>query len=166
MKSFKMFSVLLAFFATLAATSFAQVRTKQMGQVQQGTFADFGGTNLVASDSLQVTDSIAYVIPVVHGERLVPYISWQWVKIGAGTATVTLNVFAGNDPTNLYTVKAGAARAAYVKTYTLSASGSNEISFDRDTAFFEGRYLKLQFITSSTASVKGKLVGRVYYTAR
>ena len=158
----KIVSLLLiatSLFITEAAHS--QTRTVTVGNIKQGTFVDFGGINLTPIDSLQVSDSIAYLIPITHENALYPYHIWYWQKSGSGTATVTVNFFQGNDPTNLFPVKAGVAQNNYTKTYTLSSSTWSEIDFRRDTANFSGRYLKVQFITSSTPSVKGYVFNRL-----
>lgn len=158
--------ILKFFLITVLTISFlghtnAQTRISTTISVNQGTFLDFGGSYpLAPADSLQVSDSIAYIVPVLHTNRVAPYINWYWNKIGSGTATITLSFLQGNDPTQLFPVKAGVAQTTYTKSYTLSASGAQEVDFGRDTARFEGRYLKIYFITSNTASVKGKLAVR------
>lgn len=161
MKSIKLFATLALLCSVFLAKS--QVRISTLPNMQQGAFIDFGGVNLIPSDSLQVSDSIAYIVPITHQSNIFPYITWLWTKIGAGTATVTLSFLQGNDPANLFPVKAGVNQTTYTKTYTLSAAGTtpNEVDFQRDTAQFVGRYLKVYFITSSTASVKGKLFVRL-----
>ena len=58
-----------------------------------------------------------------------------------------------------FQVPAGVAKAAYTKTYsTIAASTWYMNDFRGDSAVFSGRYLKVYFITSATASVKGKLI--------
>lgn len=168
MKKFKSLATLLIAFATILSlsavpnSSHAQTRTTTLGTVQQGQYIDFGGVNLVPSDSLQVTDTIAYIIPVTHINDFTGYLSWFWHKIGAGTATVTMAFFQGNDPTNFFPVLTGTTTSAsYTKSYTLSADTWSNVSFARDSARFEGRYIKVELFTSSTASVKGKIVGRL-----
>lgn len=158
---------LVSFCIALAATSFAQTRIVNTGVVSAGQFLDFGGQfpagsiTPTTSDSLQVSDSIAYIIPLSHTQRISSYFTWYWNKIGAGTATITLSFLQGNSPYDLSVLKAGAAQATYTKSYTLSASGWNEVNFGRDSVRIDGRYLKVYYITSSTASVKGKLFGRL-----
>lgn len=166
MKLFKIKS--LAFLLMAFALSFiipqhsdAQTRKVTTSTVLQGNTVDFGGTYGNPSDSLQVSDSIAYFVPVSHLNDVSPYITWYWSNIGSGTATITETFLQSNDNINWFAVKAGVAQTAYSKTWTLSASGWNEISFQRDTAGFYGRYLKVYFITSATASVKGKLFNRM-----
>ena len=104
-------NILIAFlFALVAFTSVkAQTRTLFTSTVQQGQFLDFGGTYypLNATDSLQVTDSLSYVVNITHTNDISPYLTWFWQKVGTGTATVTVNFFTGNDPSGLFPVKAG-----------------------------------------------------------
>lgn len=161
MKQFKLLSLLCVGMLSMTFSQ-AQLRTTIPPQTSQGTYTDLGGVYPTApADSLLVSDSIAWILPIQHTNKVIPYINWYWNKIGAGTATVTLQFLQGNDPTQLFPVKAGVAQTTYTKSYTLSASGGNEVDFARDTAQFNGKYLKIYFITSSTASVKGKLAVRV-----
>lgn len=129
--------------------------------VNQGQYLDFGGVNLVPRDSLLVTDTATYIIPVTHVNDLTHYLVFNWTKIGAGTATLAVKFSQGNDPSIFFPVTAGKLNTAYTKSYTLAASATNEVSFARDTASFQGRYLKIQMITTSTASVKGKYAWRL-----
>lgn len=154
--------LLIAAFGLLTVKTQAQARSFIVPAVNQGTYTDLGGIYpTITQDSLQVSDSIAYIVPVLHTGKVIPYLNWQWTKIGAGTATVTLSFLQGNDPTNLFPIKAGVGQTTYTKTYTLSATTPEEVDFARDTAQFNGRYLKIYFITSNTASVKGKLAVRL-----
>jgi hypothetical protein len=159
----------LLFLLAFAFTSFAQTQSTlrpTVKNVSQGEFVDFGGVNLNPVDSLQVTDTAQYIIPVTHLNNVSPFLATYWKKVGSGTATITLNFYQGNDNLNFVTVKKGKALGAYVKTLTYSASGWNQISFAQDSAAFEGRYLKVEFITSSTASVNGKLFNRMKFNIK
>lgn len=166
MKPFKKIALLFSALLFLGIyASQAQTRRVITPTVPQGNYIDFGGTLngsvVTPVDSLQVSDSIAYTIPFVHTNKQSAYYIWYWNKIGSGTATITLSFLQGNDSLNLFPVLAGQAHSAYTKTYTLSANTWSEVDFDRDTAQINGRYLKVYFITSSTASVKGKLFNRL-----
>jgi hypothetical protein len=140
-------------------TSEAQTRVVSGLSVTQGSTLLYGNLNGVPSDSLQVSDSIAYLVSVAHTNAVDPFLTWQWTKVGSGTATITLTFLQSNDNVNWFAVPKGAALSAYSKSYTLSASGWNLVSFAQDTARFEGKYLKVYYITSSTASVKGRVNG-------
>lgn len=146
---------------TLITSVSAQTRTKTTANINQGEYIDFGGFNMVPSDSLQVTDSIAYIIPITHANDINAYQIFRWKKSGAGTATVTVNYFQGNDPTNFFAVPKGVAQSAYTKTFTLSTDSVVQINPTVDTAIISGRYLKVQFFTSNTASVKGYIANRL-----
>jgi len=159
MKNFRLFCSFLAV-ATLAIgmTASAQTRTKNVSTVNQGYTVEFGGAGYVPSDSLQVSDSIGYFIPVNHTNSVDPFIQFAWTKIGAGTATLGVNFYQSSDNITYLPVLKGAAQSAYTKSYTLSATTpATQISFLNDTARFEGRYMKIIFFTTSTASVKGKI---------
>jgi hypothetical protein len=150
-------------FTALALTAgvTAQTRTKFPANINQGQYIDFGGINMVPSDSLQVTDSIAYVIPITHENDINCYQVFRWKKSGSGTATVTVNFFQGNDPKYFFPVTKGVAATNYTKTYTLSTDSTFNINFTTDTALVSGRYLKVQFFTSNTADVKGYIANRL-----
>lgn len=163
----KKFLFVFSFLITLATTSFAQLRTTTRSPITQGTFLDYPGSLFAAvptaanCDTLQVSDTVAYILPMLHTNDISVYHTWYWLKSGAGTATIVVAFLQGNDPFNFVAVKAGAAQAAYTKTYTISASGwQTPISFAADTARLEGRYLKVTYTTSSTASVGGKVFSR------
>lgn len=160
MKNFRRFLCFIAVIASCAIMLPAHAQTRAVnGVVNEGNTLQIGGYNLIPSDSLQVTDSIAYLISVIHQHQVDPYLTWEWQKIGSGTASITLNFFQSNDNVNWFPVPVGVAHASYSKTYTLSATTFSQIDFAADSARYSGKYLKLQYFTSSTASVKGKLYG-------
>lgn len=138
----------------------AQTRTKTVPGINVGAWADLGGTPGLPSDSLQVTDSISYIIPITHAGVLCPYATFVWSKIGSGTATVAATFFQSGDLLTWFPLLKGVAQSTYSKSYTLSASGTNEIDFKRDTVPIGAKYVRITLITSATASVKGKLAIR------
>lgn len=152
----------------------AQTRSRVMPSFPGGSYSVFGttGYNVSATgttDTIAVTDSIAYIYPITGGREYSPFISFTWTKIGAGTATLAAKFFEGNQGSttgNFTAVLAGSANAAYTKSYTLSATGTNYISFMNDSAKISGRYLKIQFYTTSTANVSGSIKGTVNTTLR
>ena len=139
--------------------------TTYVSSTSNSITVDFAGVNLVPVDSLMVSDTLQYILPVSHTNMVEPFISSYWNKISSGTATVTVNFLQSNDPAvaNFVAIKKGKNLTGYTKTLTLTASGWTNISFVQDTAQFEGRYLMVQFITSATASVKGKLFNRARF---
>lgn len=120
----------------------------------------FGG---LAGDTLVVSDTVQYPIRISHSKLLKPFIQMYWQKIGAGTATVTATFWQSNDGVTYNAIPKGKNQTAYSKTLTLSATGTTFISFTADTVVFEGQYLKVRYITSSTASVKGKMTHKIKF---
>lgn len=156
----------LASLAILSTSVQAQTRTKTTPAITQGQFIDFGGNNMVPSDSLQVSDSLAYVIPIQHLNDINCYQVFKWKKSGSGTATLTASFYQGNDPSIMFPVTKGVAQTAYTKSYTLSTDSTFNIDFSIDTARVSGRYLKVMFVTSNTASVKGYIANRLKTNVR
>lgn len=159
--------ILIALSFVVITASFAQVRTTTRGPIVQGNFSMYPGSysptaaspNPAANqmDTLQVSDTVAYVIYVNHTNDVDFFHQWYWSKVGAGTAAITLSFLQSNDAITFTPVTKGVAQSAYTKTYSLSASGWNWVSFANDTAHFVGRYLKVQYKTDGTASVGGKV---------
>jgi len=163
MKNLKKSGLIAFTFCLLAFTALAQHphTYPTLPAINQGTFADIGGVNLIPSDSLTVTDTATYILPVTHLNDITHYLVLNWLKVGTGTATLAVNFFQANDPLYYFPVLAGKLNTAYTKSYTLAATSQKEISFARDTAAFTGRYLKIQLVTTATASVKGKYAIRL-----
>lgn len=161
MKNFRFASILiLAVGIIMSMPAKAQTRIVTTQVNTQGNTTLFGGSSFTTPvDSLQVTDSLAYYVPITHQNAVDPIHQWYWSKIGAGNATITLNYLQSNDGVNWFQIPFGVAKAAYTKTYSaVSASTWYMNDFKGDSAIFSGRYLKVYFITSATASVKGKLI--------
>lgn len=153
---FKIVSILIL--AAFAFTANAQVRTKTSAPLSQGQFLDLG---VSVKDTLAVSDTIAYIIPVEHTNSINLYQTFRWTKIGAGTATMDVQAFQSNNGTDWFAVKKGVLQTAYAKTFTLSATGAGEVDFNADTAVVSGRYLKIQYKTSSTSAVQGSIATRI-----
>ena len=132
-----------------------QPTTMAVKYIDQGKYVEFG----MGTDSIQVSDTIIYPFSITHINRIAPYVSMKWTKAGTGTATIAVTFDQSNDGTNWYACKYGKVQGAYSKSLTLTASTTNEISFERDSIYFEGRYLRIKYITSATAGVKYKLDG-------
>jgi hypothetical protein len=176
--------ILVAFLAFIGLTSEAQVRDTVQPLVNQGNTFDIFGTmptsllpgpgnpmpaTAVAPtciDSLQVSDTIAAIIPVNHTNDIDLFSSWYWLKVGSGTATITASYWQSNDGANWRPVIKGVLDSAYTRIFTLSASGWNYIDTKVDTARFTGRFLKIQLMTSSTASVGGRVYMRTKTTLK
>lgn len=156
---------LLAFSVCLitASQSQAQLRTKVVSTVNLGNYTTLGVypntiTGIGSADTLAVSDTVAYIIPFNGIYRYTPFLSFGWTKIGAGTATIVATFYQGNSQYNFTAVKAGSANTAYSKSFSLSSSATNFVDFLADSAKISGRYLKIVYTTSSTASVQGSIV--------
>jgi hypothetical protein len=171
--------ILVALAVGFISPSFAQLRTTIRSTIQQGNYIDFPGSYFPtsaasipassASDTLQVSDTVAYVIPITHLNDVDVFLQWYWNKSGSGTAGITVTFYQSNDPYNFTTgsqLTSGVAKTAYSKVYSLTASGWNYLSFKQDSVNFEGRYLKVQYLTSATASVGGKVFSRLKSTIK
>jgi len=172
MKNIKV-TFLIGFLVAMALSSTAQLRTTTRSTIQQGQFLDYPGSWLTAvpaaaqMDTLQVSDTVAYIIPVMHSNDVDLTHEFYWTKYGSGTATVTLTFYQGNTPWYFTQCTSGVAKTAYSKSYTISASGDQGfLSFKTDSVNFTGRYLKVQYMTSSTASVGGKIISRTKATIK
>lgn len=171
MKNIKVLVGLLAITALCTMPAKSEAQTRVVGAtgglaVVQGNTVDFGGTyplfgTVSPSDSLQVSDSIAYLISVVHLNDVGAYLTWYWNKIGSGNPTVTLSFLQSNDNVNWFTVPKGTAETAYSKTFSPTANTWFNVDFRADTALISAKYLKVYFITSATASTKGKIFNRL-----
>jgi len=163
-----LFILTLCAFAFVAPTltgenqAHAQLRQKTTPVLPQGQFINIG---VSPKDTLAVSDTIAYIIPIEHTNKVNFYQTFKWTKIGAGTATMDLQFWQSNNGTDWLTLKQGVNMIAYTKTFTLSATGTNEIDFARDTVTVSARYLKIQYKTSNTSSVQGSVATTVksYY---
>lgn len=156
---------IIAIFASLAisVSANAQLRSKVVPALNGGNSITLGtiGTTISGtgvSDTLAVSDTIAYIVPINSIYRYTPFLSFGWNKIGSGTATVTATFYQGNSPYNFTQCKAGSANNLYSKSFTLSASGTNFVDFLADSVKVSGKYLKIQYMTSGTASVQGSVV--------
>lgn len=144
----------IALFALIGVTSFAQGRTFTLGPVNQGLATSTkSGWGVNVGDSIGVSDTLTYILPINHANTLSIAGQLNWTKIGAGTATVTAKYFQSEDNSNYTALLKGVANSTYTNTYTFSATGSQIFDFAKDTVFFSSRYLKIQYITSNTANV-------------
>lgn len=167
MKNFKVFVALLAVITIFwIPPASAQQRVVSGISVNEGQTVDLGGIYPVSgtvtpSDSLQVSDSIAYFVSVIHTHTIDPFVTWYWNKIGSGNPTVTLSFLESNDNVNWFAIPKGVGLTAYTKTFSPTANTWYEVNFRADTAAFSGKYLKVYYITNSTASTKGKIFTRI-----
>jgi hypothetical protein len=149
--------ILLAFIL-ISFTSFSQARTFTLAPTNQGAaIVTKSGFPTNVGDSIGISDTLNYILPINHANITELHGQINWTKVGAGTATVTANFLQSEDNINYYSVLKGVGKTAYTKTYTFSATGANEFSTAADTAYIGARYIKIQYITSNTASVQGNV---------
>lgn len=154
------FSVLLIALAVIAGPNDRTrptVSATALGVGADQTYVTLGGG---LGDTLVVSDTLQHVLYVDHTGQLQVYFSTYYQKIGAATATITLNYYQSNDGINWYTLKKGKNQGAYTKSVSVTASAYASTSMLLDTCVLEGRFLKKQYITSSTASVKVKITDK------
>lgn len=156
----------------LATSAQAQLRITTRTPIQQGTYLDYPGSWATAvpaaaqCDTMQVSDTVAYILPINHTNDVDIAHEFYWTKFGSGTATVTLTFWQGQTPWYFTQCTAGVAKTAYSKAYTITASGDNYVSFKTDSVNFTGRYMKVQYMTTATASVGAKVISRTKATIK
>jgi len=124
---------------------------------QTATYQSFGNT---AADTIRAADTLSYKFSVDHTNMITPYIQLKWTKILAANPTVTVAFFQSNDNINYKPILKGKYLSSYTKTLSPTATTNYDISLRNDTASFEGRWVKMQIITSSsTASTTKAGVG-------
>lgn len=151
----------------------AQIRDTVKQSINMGYFIDLYGVigqtaiPTIGGAPLVVSDTVASIIPISGLNQIDALLSWYWQKVGSGSATITVAFFQGNDQFNFNALTAGVANATYTKTFSaLAASGWHYIDFRADSVKFSGRYLKVSFTTSSTASVNGNVWARLKTSIR
>ena len=149
--------ILFLFLAFATLSTFAQGRSYTLAPTNQGVgVSTHSGWGVNTGDSIGVTDTLTYILPITHANALAIAGQFNWTKVGAGTATVTAKYFQSEDNSNYTALLKGVANSTYTNTYTFSATGSQIFDFAKDTVFFSSRYLKIQYITSNTANVNAR----------
>lgn len=143
--------LVISILAILATASFAGNRTRTTANVKSGAYITFGGSATL--DTIGVSDTLNYITFIETTKKTIPYIQLSNTKVRAATATVAVTFWESLDGTNFTQVKSGKLQGAYTKSLSLSTSGNSYINFDLDTGHFNGRYLKVRLVTSSTANV-------------
>jgi hypothetical protein len=165
MKKFLIISILALvsiglFFAGVKDRTRPLASAVVMGQSDDISYLVTGGG---VGDTIVVSDTVQIPIVVTHSALVKPLIQMYWDQIGTAIATSTLTFWQSNDGVNYTAVKKGKLQAAYSKSFTIKADTTNFISFALDSVVLEGRFLKLRYITSSTAAVKAKLTHRIKF---
>jgi hypothetical protein len=172
MKKLLSIFILLSIFSFVSFSQGYGLRAKgyqTIRNINQGEYIQFAGN---AVDSLCVSDSAFYIFPVTHINQIAPYMQLYWNKRLSGTATITISFYQANNlPTTLtssewVTVKQKYTNAAFTKALTCSATGWQVFWDKADSAILEGRYLKIQMVTSSTSTVSGKITCRAKFNIK
>jgi len=150
--------LLLSLLFTLSVLgSFAQGRSYTLAPTNQGAaISTKSGWGSNVGDSIGISDTLTYILPINHANALAIGGQLNWTKVGAGTATVTAKYFQSEDNNTYTALVKGVNQSTYTNTYTFSATGAQIFDFAKDTVYFSSRYLKIQYITSNTASVSAK----------
>jgi hypothetical protein len=124
--------------------------------VTPNSIVPFGGQ---INDTLGGTaDTNTYIFAVSKVHNVFPYFQLRY-KRTVKWATVTCSWKESNDNVTYDVVKRGWDRLAYSKAYVAVNSDSTMyIDFQKDTALFNGVYLKLTVITSTTGGATTRAV--------
>jgi hypothetical protein len=157
MKRFLILTV-LSFMAVLLFTNGRHIMPVK--SVKQGGYKSFGNT---VNDTVGSNDTLEYFFLIDHTFDINPYLTVYIDSIGTADTSVIVKLFQsviGNqaqDAGDFISVKKGASLTDYADT--LSLNTYYDISFKRDTAFFEGKYLKVMFIGLTKTGLKGDVRG-------
>jgi len=168
----KLFSIL--FLAALTITMFAQMpkissKIKDLGSVSPGTILSI---NTSLSDTITNGDTIVYKMIINHDGQVSPYLSLIHKKSGSRDTTTGLTYWQSvNGKDNWKQVVKGKAQGAYSLTIDTTStknatetSRGRDISFLRDTAYFESQYFGLRFISNgATSGGKKPYYKPIYY---
>lgn len=144
-------SICLVAFASQAQLA-SKIRTLKV--VNQGEYVSF---NTKYTDTLKSNDTLAYVINITHVNDI-NFVLDQRSKVVANDTTVTIKFFESIDGVNYYATQAGASPSAYTKTF---AKGASNTLYDSnyDVCWFNSRYLKIMFISSTKSGFKKCMYG-------
>ncbi len=168
----KILSLIVILFIGL--TVFAQMpkvstKIKNLGSAQAGIITPI---NISFTDTVTKGDTVVYLLLVNHPSFVTPYISLLHKKPGTRDTTSQLTYWQSVDgKTAWHQITKGKAQSAYsllldttsIKNAT-QANQSHEISFLRDTAYFESQYLAIRIISNgATSGSKLSYYKPVYY---
>jgi hypothetical protein len=168
----KLFSIL--FLSSFILTTFAQVpkiasKVKLLSAASPGTIVPF---NASYTDTVAPGDTIFYKMVVNYDQFVTPYISLLHKKPGSRDTTSVLTYWQSvNGVDNWKQVTKGKAQSVYsllVDTTSINnpnvGSKGHEISFLRDTAYFESQYFGFRFISNGPATGTKKNYYKPIYT--
>jgi len=94
--------------------SFAQGRTYTLAPTTQGTAVSTkNGYPTNVGDSIGISDTLTYILPITHANTLAIGGQLNWTKVGAGTATVTAKYFQSEDNVTYTALVKGVANSTY-----------------------------------------------------
>ena len=161
----KLFSLfMLICFAS--AMTFGQVASKvhTSNVVTQGEFISF---NLAKTDTLKSNDTLSYVFPVRHTNSVNIIVDMR-NKLVANDTSIAVTFYSSMDGITYVPVNYGAVgtSTAYSKAIAKSAATYVEWNGASDAAWFEGRYIKVMFISKTKTGFKKILYGTVKINIR
>lgn len=161
----KLFS-LIFMVAFISTFTFGQVASKvhTSSTVNQGEFISF---NSDLADTLTSNDTISYVFPVRHANS-VNLIVGMRNKLVANDTSIAVTFYSSFDGVTYVPINYGAVgtSSAYTKTIAKSAASYVEWNGASDAAWFEGRYLKIMYISKTKSGFKKILYGSVKFNVR
>lgn len=132
-------------------------KVKNLGSVSPGTILSINNT---LADTVTNGDTIFYKIVVNHDNNVNAYLSLLHKKPGSRDTTSVLTYWQSVDGVNNWQqLKKGKALSAYstsldttsINNATVGSKG-RDISFWRDTVYFESQYLGLRIISNGATS--------------
>jgi heme-degrading monooxygenase HmoA len=157
----RIFILLLAVICvTVSAQTPVAAKIKTLSVAKPGQIVSF---NAAKADTLKSADTLFYKILINHEGNVTAYIS-QLTKLVANDTTATVTYWQSVDgSTNWQAVKKGAAQAAYSATIAKSTTTGVDVSFLRDTAYFESQYLGVRYIGKTKSGFKTILYGSIRF---
>jgi hypothetical protein len=112
----------------------------------------------LTSDTINASDTIIQITQIQHADDINVYGQIYYDKIGAGKPTLTIYALQSNDGVNYKAIYRGINRAVWSNAYsTIASDTSMFFSFKVDTAYFEGRFLKLLYKTGAGAGTNARI---------
>jgi hypothetical protein len=148
MKKFLILSVMCLFCIASQAQLAAKIHTS--AKVNEGSYISF---NPNKADTLKSGDTISYVFPVTHINRVVPVIDLR-SKLVASDTIIDVKYWGSMDGITYYQVYAGSSPAVWVTTIAKGAAAGSESNGYTSIAYFGLRYFKIMFIARANSGFK------------
>lgn len=139
MKKLILFSAMMFVFVLSQAQLAAKVHTS--AKVNQGSYVSF---NMSLTDTVKSTDTLSYVFPITHTNRVTPIMNIKG-KIVAADTIVDIKYWGSMDGITYYQVYAGSSPAVWVDVLGVGSLGY-EFNGYSDICYFGMRYFKIMFI--------------------